>query len=152
VCVCVCVCKISINNFTVNPCYATHFIQRHLKAAGPQYVLNGIVKHCLEQALNFLTKLLTAVSRMQCVRPAWKQPRVIPAGTGGQKDLSSYRFLNLLDTIGKESPFMLTRSVSDLCSHGSLRHKQVEFRLTAGRQKAWTVSLQGLIETLKSSC
>jgi len=123
-----------------------------IRAAGPHFVLNGIVKHCLKRALNSLTKILRAVFRIQCVPPAWEQPRVMPAGTGAQKGLSFYRFLNLLDTTGKVSSFMLTRSVSDLRSHGPLRDEQVEFRLTAGRQNAWTVPLQGLIETLKSSC
>jgi len=99
------------------------------KAAGPQYFLNRIVKHRLERGLNFFTKLLRAVFRIRCVPPAWKQPRLIPAGTGAQKDLSSCRFLFLLDTIGKVSAFMLARIVGDLRSHAPLRYEQLEFRV-----------------------
>ena len=111
------------------------FGHRHLqnikipKAADPQYVLNRIVKHRLERALNSLTKLLMAVFRMLYVPLAWEQPRLIPAGTGAQKDLSSYRFPFLLDTTGKVSAFMLARIVSDLRSHGPLRDEQLELRI-----------------------
>jgi hypothetical protein len=66
---------------------------------------------------------------MQCVPPAWEESRLIPAGTRAQKDLSSYRFLDLLDTTGKVSAFMLVSIVSDLHSHGPLRDEQLEFRV-----------------------
>jgi hypothetical protein len=66
---------------------------------------------------------------MQCVRPAWEQPSLIPAGTGAQKNLSSYRFLNLFDTTGKVSALMLARIVSDLLSQGPLCDEQLELRV-----------------------
>jgi hypothetical protein len=111
------------------------FGQRHLqnikipKAAGPQYVLNRIVKYHLERALNSLKKLLMAVFRMPYVPRAWEQPRLILAGTGAQKDLLFCRFLFLLDTAGKVSAFMLVGIVSDLRSHVSLRDEQLELRV-----------------------
>jgi len=57
---------------------------------------------------------------------------VIPARTVVQKDLSSCRSLNILDTIGKDSEFMLARTISDLRTQGLLRDEQVQFRFYSG--------------------
>ena len=66
---------------------------------------------------------------MRCVLLAWEQRGVFPARTVVQKDLSSYRSLNILDTTGKLSEVMLAKTISDLRSHGQLRDEKVDFRI-----------------------
>ena len=83
----------------------------------------------LERALNFLKKILRSVFRMRCDLLAWEQRGVIPARTAAQKDLSSYRFLNILDTTCKVSEVMLARNIRYLRSHGLLRDEKVDFRI-----------------------
>ena len=96
-----------------------------LTTAGLKYVLKRNVKHRLDRTFNFLKKILRALFRMRYVLLAWEQPGVIPAITVVQKDLSSCRSLNILDTFGKVSEFMLARTISDLRSQGLLRDEQV---------------------------
>jgi hypothetical protein len=102
---------------------------KYTYSGGPKIFLNRNVKHCLERALNFLKKILRALFRMRCVLLAWEHPGVIPARTVLRKDLSSYRSLNILETICIESEIMLGRTISDLRSHGLLSDEQMEFRI-----------------------
>ena len=66
---------------------------------------------------------------MWCVLLAWEQPGVFPARTVVQKDLSSYRSLNILDPTGEVSEIMLAKTIRNLRSHGQLRDEKVDIRI-----------------------
>jgi hypothetical protein len=92
---------------------------------------NRVLRHLPKRAITFLTKVFNAVLRGQCFPSAWKHARVVSI-LKPEKDPtlpSSYRPINLLETLGKLfEKILLDRVLREVNERGLLRDEQVGFR------------------------
>ena len=101
------------------------------KAPGPNGIPNRALKHLPMRAVSLLAYIFNAVPRTHHFPQAWKQAPVISIHKPG-KDLalpSSYRPINLLETIGKLfEKILLAMFLHVVNERGLMRDKQFGFR------------------------
>jgi hypothetical protein len=111
------------------------------KAPGPNGKPNKVLRHPPKHSITFLTKVFNAVLRWQYFPSAWKDARVVSILKPGKDPTlpSSYRLINLLDSVGKIfEKILLARVLREINELGFLRDEQ--FGLRAGVAQGGLVS------------
>jgi hypothetical protein len=101
------------------------------KTPGPNGFPNKVPRHLHKRAITYLTKLFNAVLRRQYFPSAWKHARVLSILKPGKDPMlpSSYRPINLLDTVGKFfEKILLARVLREVNERGFLGDEQFGFR------------------------
>jgi hypothetical protein len=101
------------------------------KAPGPNGLLNWALKLFPQRAISFLVAIFKAAFLAQYFPPVWKHGRVISILKPGKDPSlpSSYRPINLIDTIGKLfENILLCMIITDVSGGGLLRDEQFGFR------------------------
>jgi hypothetical protein len=97
------------------------------KAPGPDGIPNRALKHLPQRVIFLLLALFYAIFRAQYFPPVWKHARVISILKPGKDPAltSSYRPINLPDTIGKVfEKIRLSRILSEVSGRWLLRDEQ----------------------------
>jgi len=101
------------------------------KATGPNGIPNRSLKHLPTRAVILLVQIFNAILCTHHFPADWKHTRVISILKPGKEpqQLSSYRPISLLDTIGKLfEKILLTRILHEIGEIGVLRDEQSRFR------------------------
>jgi hypothetical protein len=101
------------------------------KDPGPNGIPNRALKHLPQRAVSFLVLLFNAMLLTHYFPSVWKHARVISILKPGKNPAlsSSYRPINLLDTIGKLfKKILLARILHAVSERGLLRDEQFGFR------------------------
>ena len=101
------------------------------KAPDPNDIPNRALKHLPTRAVLLFVHIFNAILRIHHFPPVWKHARVISILNRGKNpaQLSSYRPISLLDTIGKVfEKILLTRILHQVGECGLLRDEQFGFR------------------------